>query len=69
MPEHFISFFAAILMLYEPLKNLGRLNNVIQAGRAGAERALAVLDWEDEVQQDRGTLEVSTLREGIRERR
>ncbi len=55
VPEHFISFFAAVMLLYEPLKNLGRLNGVIQSGRAGGERVFAMLDWEDERDRDRGT--------------
>lgn len=48
VPEHFISFFAAMLLLYEPMKNLGRLNTHLQSGLAGAERVFEVLGWEPE---------------------
>lgn len=48
VPEHFVSFFAAILMLYEPMKSLGRINNVIQSGRAGAARVFEILNFEEE---------------------
>ena len=66
VPEHFVSFFAAVLMLYEPMKNLGRLNNIIQPGRAGAERALELLKWEEEGDLDRGGRRPKELREAIR---
>ncbi len=65
VPEHFISFFAAILLLYEPLKNLGRLNNVIQSGRAGMMRALEMLDWPDERERDRGEASIHTFERAI----
>ncbi len=56
VPEHFVSFFAAILLLYEPMKNLGRLNNFIQPGRAGAARIAEFLSWPEETggSQDAG---------------
>ena len=37
-PDAFVSFFAALLMLYEPLKGLGRVNAWMQAGASGLER-------------------------------
>ncbi len=43
-PSHFISFFAAVMMLYNPLKSLGRIGNVTAAGVAGAERVFELLD-------------------------
>jgi len=62
-PEHFVSFFAAVLLLYEPMKNLGRLNNWIQPGRAGAARVAELLNWKTE---DNGSVAViDEIREGI----
>lgn len=39
-----VSFLAALLMLYEPVKRLSRANNEIQQGLASAERIFEVLD-------------------------
>ncbi len=43
VPEHFISVFAAMLLLYEPMKNLGRLQSFYQNGMAGFRRASQLL--------------------------
>ncbi len=39
-----VSFLAALIMLYEPVKRLSRANNEIQQGLAAAERVFDVLD-------------------------
>jgi len=39
-----VSFLAALIMLYEPVKRLSRANNEIQQGLAAAERLFEVLD-------------------------
>ncbi|MDQ6971635.1 MAG: ABC transporter transmembrane domain-containing protein [Mariprofundaceae bacterium] len=39
-----VSFLAALIMLYEPVKRLSRANNEIQQGLAAAERLFDVLD-------------------------
>jgi len=43
-PGTLISFLAALLMLYEPVKRLSRANNEIQQGLAAADRIFEVLD-------------------------
>jgi len=43
-PGSFVSFIAALLMAYEPMKRLANLNAHIQMGLAGAERMYHVLD-------------------------
>ncbi len=48
-PGSFISFLTALLMLYEPIKRLTRLNEVIQQGMAAAERVYAILDTKPEI--------------------
>ena len=40
----FMSFLAALLMAYQPLKGLASLNTALQAGLAAAQRIFAVLD-------------------------
>ncbi len=64
-PEHFVSFFASLLLLYEPMKNLGRVNTYIQSGRAGADRVFELLDWPDERQLDRGRQQVEELHDRL----
>ncbi len=43
-PEGFFSFFAAIGLLYQPVKNLSNINSVIQDGLAASTRVFDVLD-------------------------
>jgi subfamily B ATP-binding cassette protein MsbA len=49
-PGTFFSFIAALLMAYQPLKSLAKLNTQLQEGLAGAERIYAVLDEPPRVQ-------------------
>src|SRR5215471_2241906 len=53
-PGTFFSFLTAIFMLYEPMRKLSRVNNIIQSAVAAAERAFAVLDTPDEWADDAG---------------
>lgn len=48
-PDLFIVFFFAIFSLVKPIKNLGQVNNEIQAGMAAADRIFQVLDTDPEV--------------------
>jgi len=45
----FFSFLAALLMLYEPVKHITSVNNVIQQGLAAAERVFEILDISPEI--------------------
>ena len=40
----FISFITALVMVYEPIKRLGKLNATIQEGIAAASRVFEVID-------------------------
>jgi subfamily B ATP-binding cassette protein MsbA len=42
-PGTFFSFLTAVLMLYEPMRKLGRLNSTLQGALAAADRIFAVL--------------------------
>ncbi len=48
-PDLFIVFFFAVFSTVRPIKNLGQVNNEIQAGMAAADRIFAVLDTPQEV--------------------
>jgi subfamily B ATP-binding cassette protein MsbA len=43
-PGNFFSFLAALLMLYEPVKRLSKMNNILQQGMAAAYRVYDILD-------------------------
>jgi ATP-binding cassette, subfamily B, bacterial MsbA len=43
-PGMFFSFLTAIIMLYEPMRKLGRVNSVLQRAMAAADRVFTVLD-------------------------
>jgi len=62
-PEDFISFFAATLMLYQPLKALNGVHLNIQQGIASAQRIFDVIDTptEFDLSQSRNTTAQKTL--------
>jgi len=47
----FISFLAAVLLLYAPIKNLSKLNNAIQQGLAATDRVFDIIERESEVRE------------------
>jgi len=49
-PGEFFSFLGALLLLYEPIKRLSRVNNVVQEGIAAATRIYDVLDTSPGIQ-------------------
>jgi len=65
-PGALMSFLAAALMMYEPIKRLSRANNEIQQGLAAAERVFAVLDAPIAVQDAPDAIELHGFRQEIR---
>jgi len=65
-PGTLVSFLAALIMLYEPVKRLSRANNEIQQGLAAAERLFEVLDERVAVQDADDAGELSSFRQRIR---
>ncbi|MFH2012918.1 MAG: lipid A export permease/ATP-binding protein MsbA [Pseudomonadota bacterium] len=49
-PGNFFSFLAGLIMLYEPIKRLSGVNNIVQQGLAAANRVFEILDMEPEIQ-------------------
>lgn len=49
-PGGFFSFLTALIMLYQPIKKLSRINNVIQEGTAAAYRVYDILDTPPEME-------------------
>jgi subfamily B ATP-binding cassette protein MsbA len=50
-PGTFFSFVTALLLAYQPMKNLATLNVSLQEGLAGAERIFKILDIEPEIRE------------------
>jgi subfamily B ATP-binding cassette protein MsbA len=50
-PENFMSFFASLFLLYQPIKGLSTASNTIQEGIAAGTRVFAILDTEQEVRE------------------
>jgi subfamily B ATP-binding cassette protein MsbA len=61
----FFSFIAAVMLLYQPVKQLGRVGQTAIAGAAAAERIFEVLDAPSPV-EDRGTKTLAPLQRSIR---
>jgi subfamily B ATP-binding cassette protein MsbA len=64
-PGNFFSFLTALFMMYEPVKRLSKINNVIQQGIAAAGRVFEVLDTEPEIRDKEGALSLSEVRREI----
>jgi ATP-binding cassette, subfamily B, bacterial MsbA len=43
-PAHYISFFFALLLMYEPIKRLGKVSEYVVAGAAAADRIFEIID-------------------------
>ncbi|MEE2902315.1 MAG: ABC transporter transmembrane domain-containing protein [Myxococcota bacterium] len=51
-PGEVIAFLMAIILMYEPLKAIGRLNGIIMPGLAAAERVFEIIDRPPQVTDD-----------------
>jgi subfamily B ATP-binding cassette protein MsbA len=64
-PGKFFSFVAAVLLLYTPVKQLGRMGQMAMMGAASGDRVFYVLDARSPV-ADTGTADVPPLRDAVR---
>jgi ATP-binding cassette, subfamily B, bacterial MsbA len=64
--EDLITFLLIVLRMLQPLKQLSQVPATAQSSLASAERLFEVLDETTEMAADRGTREVTEVREGIR---
>ena len=64
-PGNFFSFMTALFMLYEPIKRLSQMNNLIQQGIAAATRVFEVLDTLPDVREKRDAVELADVRREI----
>lgn len=64
-PGTFFSFLTALIMIYEPIKGVGAINNSLQQGIAAAERIFDVLDVESDVAEKKDAIELPTVKNAI----
>jgi subfamily B ATP-binding cassette protein MsbA len=64
-PGTFFSFLTAVIMLYEPIRKLGRVNSVIQRAMAAAERVFSVLDTPAENLTEAGKPVLPTIKQHL----
>lgn len=57
-PGTFFSFMAAVLMLYEPVKKVSKLNNNIQEGLAAADRVFDIIERESDIKERENPIEI-----------
>lgn len=55
----FLSFLTAVMLLYEPLKKLSKLNNTVQEGLAALDRVFEIIEMEPEITDRPGAVELS----------
>jgi subfamily B ATP-binding cassette protein MsbA len=60
-PGTFFSFLAALLMLYQPIKSLSAVQNIVQEGLAAAVRVFGLMDREPEIKDAPGARELPPL--------
>jgi len=61
-PGEFFSFLGALLLLYEPIKRLSSINNVVQEGIAAATRIYDILDTPPEIQDKPDAIQLPHMR-------
>jgi subfamily B ATP-binding cassette protein MsbA len=63
--ETFISFLAALLFLYEPVKRITNLHNIFQQALGASEKVFAYLDQPEEISDRPGAKKLDRFRESI----
>ena len=59
-PGTFFSFMAAVLMLYDPVKKLSKLNNAIQQGLAAADRVFDIIERDPDIKEHPDPVQIQT---------
>lgn len=64
-PAQFISFFVAIVMMYDPLKKLGNTSDYLAAGAAAADRIFELVDWPPDIENAPDAVPLNGVGAGI----
>lgn len=64
-PGRFMSFITALIMLYEPIKGVSKINSTIQSGMAAANRVFSLLDIKSDIVEKEDAVELAPFHETI----
>jgi len=64
-PGTFFSFMAAVLMLYDPVRKMSKVNNSIQKGLAATDRVFDIIEQEPEIKEQLEPIEIKTEPHGV----
>jgi len=64
-PGTFFSFLTALIMIYEPVKSLSRVNSTLQQGIAASVRVFTLLDIKNDVQEKNNAYQLPMIRDVI----
>lgn len=64
-PGTFMSFLTALIMLYEPVKGVSKINSTIQSGMAAAQRIFSLLDVELDIKEKTGAVPLAPFSRSI----
>ncbi|UCD65929.1 MAG: lipid A export permease/ATP-binding protein MsbA [Deltaproteobacteria bacterium] len=64
-PGTFFSFLTALIMIYEPLKGISRVNSTLQQGIAASERVFDVLDVQPDVDEKKDAIKLPVVKDLI----
>jgi len=64
-PGSFFSFMTALIMVYEPIKGVSRINSIVQQGLAAAARVFALLDIPPEIADKNGAVPLPPFHQDI----
>jgi subfamily B ATP-binding cassette protein MsbA len=64
-PGSFMAFLTALIMLYEPIKGVSKINSTIQTGMAAANRIFTLLDIRSDIIEKKGADELPPFKDTI----
>jgi subfamily B ATP-binding cassette protein MsbA len=64
-PGTFFAFMAALIMTYEPIKGISRLNSTVQQGLAAAIRVFTILDTKPEITDRSGAVSIPPMQKSL----
>ena len=65
-PGTFLSFLGAVVMLYDPIKKMTKVNNTVQEGMAAFNRISDIIETESEIQDPPTPVEIRTIPHQVR---
>lgn len=63
--QHILGFCTGVLLLYDPVKKLGQVNNLLQIGMAAAERVFSILDTRAAIVESPRAVKIPPMREAL----